>query len=482
VARKGENGATQQIVADSVGLVLAADGSSRMILKKDATVTMITEQGRDGRRIAANSLELDVATDGSLTRAVGRESVRLDLPAAAGAPPRSIRANSMDGTGEAGKGLTSADFAGEVVFTEGAPSKAATARTARANRLQAFLTDDAITSATFTVDVAFEEAGLKGCAARVEYQPAKGSLALSGATAEGNPIVVEEQIAIEAPVITVALDSRRMVAKDGVSTRVRTPTRCRPSAARPAAEQGPNRLPGLLKADAAATITASTLDYEGDGGRAVYSGRALLAQDDTTIRADSLTLDQKVGDLTATGNAVSTMILDGEVSTGRAHEIRYTDAKRVIRYAAPPPGTVFPPADAGRGSALAREPQLSGPQGNLDAAGRIEIRLAESGSASQQIDAYSNVRLLIGDRRATGGATLTYHAAEEKYVMTAGSAAPLVLVSACRESRGKTLIFYKANDKLEIDGKEERRTGTERAGGACTPTAAPPQARPAGTP
>jgi lipopolysaccharide export system protein LptA len=486
VARAGENGAAQQVVADLVDLVLAEDGSSRMTLKKDAAVTMIGEQGGDGRRIAANSLELDLATDGSLTRAVGRESVRLDLPAAGDAPLRTIRANSMDGTGEAGKGLTRAHFSGEVVFTEDArrpaaanpPSKEGAARTARANRLETILANDAVTSATFTMDVAFEEAGLKGCAARVEYQPDKGTLALSGATAEGEPIVVEEQVAIEAPRIDVTLASRRMAARDGVTTRVRTGTRCRPTTSRPAAAQGPNRLPGLLKQDQAATITATTLDYEGDAGKAVYSGRALLAQGDTSIRADSLDLDQKNGDLTATGSAVSTMLLDGEVSTGRAHEIRYTDAKRLVRYAAPPPGTIVPPVPPG-GRAPVREPQLSGPQGNLSAGGRIEIRLGADGGSAEQIDAYTNVRLLLDERRATGGATLTYYAAEQKYVMTAAPSAPLVLVSGCRESRGKTLTFYKENETIEIDGEKERRTGTERAAGPCTPAAAAP---PAGAP
>jgi lipopolysaccharide export system protein LptA len=491
VARKGANGASQQIVSDLIDLLLAADGSSRMILKQDAAVTMIGEQGGDGRRIAANALELDLATDGSLTRAVGRDQVRLELPAAADAPLRTIRANNMDGSGEAGKGLTNATFAGDVVFTEaprrtaaGSPSKETATRTARADRLQTTLADDAVTSATFTLNVAFEEAGLKGCAARVEYQPDQGTLALSGATAEGSPIVVEEQIAIEAPTIDVALATRRMSAKGGVTTRVRTPTRCRPAAGRPAAEQGPNRLPGLLKQDQAATITATTLEYDGDAGKALYSGRALLAQGDTSIRADSLNLDQKNGDLTATGNAVSTMILDGEVSTGRGHEIRYTDAKRVVRYSAPPPGTILPAAPAARGAAArgpvsALDAQLSGPQGNLYAGGSIQIRLDPEGGKAEQIDASTNVRLLLGERRATGGDTLTYYAKEEKYVMTAGPSAPLVLVSACRESRGKTLIFYKANDTIDIDGQLERRTGTERAGGACAPT---PPARPAGTP
>jgi LPS export ABC transporter protein LptC len=504
VARKGQNGAAQQVVAELIDLLLAEDGSSRMVLKGNSAVTMVGEaterredvpidQRREGRHIAADSLELDLATDGSLTRAVGRDGVRLDLPAVADAPVRSIRANNMDGTGEAGKGLTSATFAGNVSFTEearggaaGTPAKEVTARTARADRLQASLADDAVTSATFTVNVTFEEAGLKGCANRADYDPDKGTLALSGATPEGNPIVVEEQVAIEARAIDVSLATRRMIAKEDVVTRTRTLGRCRPATARPASAQGPNRLPGLLKQDQAATVTAGSLDYEGQAGKAVYAGKALLSQGgDTSIRADSLALDQKNGDLTATGNAMSTMILDNEVSTGRAHEIRYTDAKRVIRYAAPPPGTGVPPAPAApragtpapaapatRCAVIAREPQLSGPQGELSAAERIDIVLAEGGGKAERIEAYANVRLRQDERQATGGARLTYYAADQKYVMEAGPSAPVRLLTACRESRGKTLTFFRANDTIEIDGKSERRTQTTNP---CTPPA--PQTR-----
>jgi LPS export ABC transporter protein LptC len=482
VARTGQNGAAQQIVSERIDLKLAADGSSHMLLTGNAGVTMLGDQGREGRRIAADNLELDVADDSSLTRAVGRERVRLDLPAAADTPGRSITAKSLDGTGKAGVGLTNAIFTGDVVFTEGerkvgqaagAAAAPASTRTARAARLEAALANDAVSSATFTTDVSFEEAGLKACAARLDYQPDKGTLALSGDTAAGKPIVAEEQTAIEASTIDVTLDSRRMIAKGSVVTQIGTPVRCRPATGRPAAQQGPSRMPGLLREGAAATIRAAALDYEGAAGKAVYSGRASITQSDTSINADGITLDQKNGDLTATGNAITTMVLDGGTTLGRAHEIVYVDAKQVIRYAAPPPGTILPPVPAGRGPAPAREPQVSGPQGDLRAASRIDVTLAMGGGEVERIDAYGNVRLQEGTRVASGGDRLTYDAAEGKYVMTSGTTAPVVLVADCRESRGKTLTFYKANDTIRIDGESERRTDTSNAGGPCTPVAAP---------
>ncbi len=475
VARTGEKGASQQMLAESIRQQLAADGASHLVLERNASIVMIEEQGRGGRRMAADALDLDLAADGALTRAAGRTNVRLDLPAAEGTPARSIRATTLDGTGKAGAGLTSATFTGDVVFTEYPPAAggaAATARTARAARLEATLADDAVTGATFTGDVTFEEAGLKACAARLEYQPGKGSLALSGDTADGRPIVAEEQTAIEAPTIDVALDTRRMVARGGVTTEVGAVTRCRPTTARPAAQQGPTRMPGLLKADAAVTIRAATLDYQGEGGKAVYAGRASITQSDTSINADTIALDQKNGDLTATGNAIATMILDGGTTTGRAHEIVYLDARRLIRYSAPAAGTILPPVPAGR-PAPARLPQLSGPQGELTAASRIDVRLADEGSRVERIEAFANTRLRHETRVASGGAQLTYVAAEEKYVMEAGPAAPVVLVVDCREMRGKTLTFYRSDDTIDIDGQEQRRTNTSRAGGPCTPATAP---------
>lgn len=477
VARSGGNGAGEQMLAESIRQQLAEDGSSHLVLERNASVTTMAAPGRGGRTIAADALEIDLASDGALTKAVGRTGVRLDLPAGDGTPARSIHANTLDGSGKAGQGLTNATFTGDVVFTEdesrargAAPASAS--RTARAARLEAVLADDAVTAAVFSGDVTFEEPGLKACAAKLEYQPERGALALSGATAAGRPVVAEEQTIIEAATIDVTLDTRRMLARGGVTTEVgAAATRCRPERSRPAAQRGPNRMPGLLRDGDAVTIRAAALDYEGEGGKAVYSGRAAITQTDTSINADTIALDQKSGDLTATGGAIATMILDGGTSTGRAHEIVYVDARRLIRYSAPPAGTVFPPAVPGK-PAPARQPQLSGPQGDIQAATRIDVRLAQEGGRVEQIDAFGNVRLRHEDRVATGGEQLTYSAADEKYVMTGGAAAPVVLVADCREMRGKTLTFYRSDATIVIDGKEERRTQNARASGPCTPAPA----------
>ena len=488
VAKKGDNGASEQLVAERIELQLAADQSSRMALTRNAVVTTVAGPGRGSRRIAANALALDVAPDGALTRAVGRESVRLDLPAAEGAPARSIRSNALDGTGAAGRGLTNATFTGDVIFTEeerrqggpGGPSGGSGARTVRAQTLQASMANDAVTAATFTTDVSFEEAGLKGCAGRVEYSPEKGTLALAGDTPAGKPIVAEERMAIEAPAIDVTLESRRMSARGGVITHVGSPSRCRPAQARPQVQQSPTRLPGLMKQDVAATIKGTTLEYEGDAGKARYSGgRTSISQADTAIYGDTISLDQKNGDLTATGNAVATMPMDGGESIGRAHEITYVDAKRLIRYAAAPPPPIPLPVAPGTPPPLPpRDVQLLSPQGDLLATTRIDVVVAEKGGEVQRLDAYGSVRMKQAQRNASGAAHLRYEAATGDYVLTAGTLAPAVLVADCREMRGTTLTFNKSNDTIVVDGKREgqseRRVQNTTAGGRCTPAAPTP--------
>ena len=121
-----------------------------------------------------------------------------------------------------------------------------------------------------------------------------------------------------------------------------------------------------------------------------------------------------------------------------------------------------------------REPQVSGRQGDLRATNRIDVTLSMQGGAVERIDAYGNVRFQQGTRTASGGERLTYDAKEGKYEMTGAAAAPVVFSADCRESRGKTLIFYKSNDTIVIDGESERRTQTTKAGGPCTPAPAAP--------
>ena len=158
-------------------------------------------------------------------------------------------------------------------------------------------------------------------------------------------------------------------------------------------------MPGLLKQDKPASVNAAALEYDGAAGKATYTGAVTLWQGDTSLRADTITIDQQKGDLVATGNAVLRLSLENGESVGQAHEIRYDDERRLVTYLSPPPstsrGTSTPPraAQAGRiGAAPTRpsQPHLNGPQGDLSA-DRLELFLAEDVSALDRLEAYDRV-------------------------------------------------------------------------------------------
>lgn len=436
-----------------------------------ATAAMAGDSGRPGTQIAGDTVDLTLAADGELTGVVARDNVRLQLPGKAETPPRTILAGTLDGTGEPGKGLTRVTFTRDVRFNEEAlPEKGAAAekeggaRTAQSQKLEASLADGAVTSAMFTVNVTFEEIGLKACAAEAQYEPEKGSLALTGATQEGNPVVAEEQVTIEARTINVGLDSRRMSARGDVTTWMRSPTmrRCKPAKQRAEKERGANKVPRLLESDQPVTIKAPSLEYDSRKGTAVYSGgKARLDQSasETVIIGDQIAIDQTNGDLTVTGNANSALMLDDKLSRGVAHEIRYTDAKRLITY-----------VSAAKGS-TSEVSLISGPDSRLHA-GSIDMTLNAKDNVLDSMKANRNVRVVEGANTVTGGATLDYTAATGQYVVTAAGTTPVSIVTregdGCRSFSGNEITFNKDKDKpLVIDG-QIRNTATAPSKSACT--------------
>jgi lipopolysaccharide export system protein LptA len=310
-----------------------------------------------------------------------------------------------------------------------------------------------------------------------------------------------------------------MVASGTVKTVLRqqrtTPSRTAQPAAAGAAPNG--RLPSLLEPGNPVNVNANGLDYQDAAGKAVYSGAAALWQGETAIRGDRLTLDRTRGDFIAFGAARSNIVLDTGVSVGRALEIRYDDAERRITYIgeAPMPGrgaaptaapaasapagrgipavaTPAPPASTARGGspvapavpqaagrgvppvAPVAPPapvpaQVSGPQGDLRAR-RIELVLAATESRLDRLEAYTEVNARLDSRVATGD-RLTYHAADERYVMTGIATVPVRIVEQCRETRGRTVTFFKSADRIIVDGNEEVRTQSSRSGPCPQPTA-----------
>jgi len=466
--------------ARDIDMDYSDDGQAleRVVLNGGAGVAMKSSSG-PGRQIVGESLEVRLAPDGAIVALVGRDKVRLDLPASGDTPAGSISADTLEGTGEAGRGLTATDFRGKVEYRE-AGKRGAMDRVVRAQSLTAMLVDDAISDATFKERVTFEDQGLSARAAEISYQPKANKITLRGTDAGGPPHVSVDQISIDARMIDVGLEGRQISATEVKTTLAPQKT----GQARDSASSGV-AIPGLLKQDQIANINANALDYRGQAGQAVYRGGATLWQGSTTIRADTITLDQQKNNLVAAGSAKSTLELDTGLSSGSGNEIRYDDEKRLVTYS----GATLPPTtERGAGSAGARSgaptdsrravpvraAQLSGPQGDLRGE-RIEIVLAKEGNKVERLEGYTGVTLKL-DKRTAVGSRLTYYASEERYVMSATGTTRVKVTDVktaasgavtCSETVGRTLTFYKSTDTISVDGNDQNRTETQMT--SCAP-------------
>jgi LPS export ABC transporter protein LptC len=469
----GGSAAFDSVSARDIDLDYADDGTTieRLVLTGTGAIALKGQGGAAGRQMRGESLTIALAADGSVTSAIARERAQLDLPADSGTAARQVRAKNFDATGEAGEGLTAAQFSEDVEYREEAPDRTAP-RTARSRLLTVSLDGNAISSAVFSGQVHFEEKPFEAFAAEARYEPVNGILRLKGADQGGGPRVADEHIAIEAGTIDVTLEGRKMGAGGNVKTRL---------------QSGANT-PGLLDKERPTTITASSLQYEGHAGRAVYTGTAQLLQGDTAIRGETLTIDQEKGNLTAVGNARSTLALGDTPSVSRAEEIAYDNATRQITFlgikppptSKPAPATPKPsraadavePAPGAAGVPIAPRgtpAHLSGPEGDLKA-DRIVAILHKSEKRMERLEAHDSVTLRL-DQRLVTGARMTYHAGG-RYEMTSTTGVPVRIVEGCRETTGRTLTFFKATDNIIIDGNEEIRTRTT-SGGPC-PQPPPP--------
>jgi lipopolysaccharide export system protein LptA len=218
-------------------------------------------------------------------------------------------------------------------------------------------------------------------------------------------------------------------------------------------------VPGLLKDDQPAYVTANALDYDGGNDKAVYTGNARLWQGDTAISADTITIDEKTGDLYASGQAPSqvrsTLVLEQvDSKTQQKTKVPTIATGQQMHY-----------EDEQRRATYTTNAHVNGPQGDLRAV-KIELYLVDGGGSLDRAEAYENVNLLSDARTATG-ARMTYFAADERYVMTG---APVRTVDEqCRETTGKTLKFYRSSDTISVDGNQELRT-LSRSGGTCSQT------------
>ena len=449
-------GGLQDLGGSDMTLSYAADGQTlqHALIVGDAVIQLAAEGGKAGRQIRAKSIDLTMGPDGASPTALsGRDDVELKFPAEGTTPGRTIQAATLDAKGEPGRGLTRALFAGGVRFREqgGQVDRAATSTTLEAVMKPGM---GSIDEARFVHAVRFEEGKLLAQAAAARYDLAKGTLELSGSEAGSvTPHVVNEQIAVDAAKIDVTLEGPLVKAAGSVKSTLKPAKQ-----AERGGSDGTTRMPAMLKQDQPVSIVADNLDYDGGKTSGTYSGNARLFQGaDTTIKAETIALDQKRGDLTAHGKVMTT--------TTREQTNKNTQKKERVQSTAT--ATDFKYEDEPHKLTYTGGAHMVGPEGDMTAS-RIDLYLKEAGDELDHAEAFtegSEKLTLREQNRTTTGQHMTYTADRETYVV---NGRPATVVDECtRETIGTTLTFVKATDTILVDGNQQIRTQTRGGSSKC---------------
>jgi lipopolysaccharide export system protein LptA len=453
-------GGLQSLSGAEVALKYAASGDvlEHAVITENAVIQLAGEKGKPGRQIVARTIDIALGPDGSAPTALtARDKVELKMPEEPGVAERAIKANALDAKGEPGRGLTRALFTGDVFYRErgSGVNRGATSAALDVGLKPGLST---IEDARFSRNVRFEDGSMFALAALARYDIDSGSLALSGSEPGALvPHVVNEQITVDAKSVDVVLEGPVVKASGSVKSQLQP---AKKGGQKPDDQANDVKMPSMLKQDQPVFVVADALDYDGAHAKGVYTGSALLFQGDTTIKAPTIVVDDKTGDLTASGGVTSTSILEGTAKAdgqpagsegGKSRRVPSTATAAEMTY-----------ADADRRLTYTGDVHMTGPDGDMKAA-KIELYLKPSGDELERLEAYDALTLREQNRTTTG-LRMTYTTADEKYIV---SGTPVTIIDQCeRETTGKTLTFVKASDSIVIDGSRQIRTQT-KGGGKC---------------
>jgi lipopolysaccharide export system protein LptA len=227
------------------------------------------------------------------------------------------------------------------------------------------------------------------------------------------------------------------------------------------------KVPSLLKHNEPVNVRSNRLDYDGASSLATYEGNATLWQDETTIKADKIIIEDKTGNLRAATNVVSRMILTepGDKAAAKTTPPNSAAQKPAAGSAPEPTTTVADELlyeDDKHHATYTGHAHMSGPSGDV-IGDKIELFLAAQGSQLERAEADGNVVSRQDNRRAYGR-HLTYLAKDALYTMT-GSPVKLYeqTPTNCRITEGTTVIFDRGLNTSTASGNSRagQRTRTE---------------------
>jgi LPS export ABC transporter protein LptC/lipopolysaccharide transport protein LptA len=541
----------QAMTARDINLNYGPDGEKlqRAVLIGDAVVQMANAQGGPGQKLVGQTQDVELGADGNtLLGLQARERVQLDLPGDPNTPARQIRSAALDAGADAGQtAISRARFSDHVEFREtkaATPTAPAVERTVRAPMLDAKVQAglSQIDEALFSGGVTIKDGTRDASGPTMAYNVAKGQFGFSGPVVAGRPLihVSDERIIIDAQKIDWTVDGKNMVADgdvksvlkaqkpaaapgapastagavagaaaagkpapvaqapapaapgQGAAAAAAKPGAPAPAAAAAAAAAGGGdfKQPGILASDQPTNVTAKHLVYDSDTGHADYTGDSWLWQAETSIKGESITVDQKTGNLSASGTVRSTMRLENTEDKDKdPAKDKDKDAKgkapakdakgKAGAAASDDPNAKKGTLTVATASELLYEDNLHratyttdahvvGEQGDLKG-DKVELYLDESGKGLQRLEAYTkvlfNTKTQEGYMRRGTSTRLTYFATDGRYVM-AGAPAHVQqqLPQECRETTGQTLTFFKPADSVTVDGNAETRTQSKSSG------------------
>jgi LPS export ABC transporter protein LptC/lipopolysaccharide transport protein LptA len=443
-------GSLRSIDGRDIDLKYAAGGEllERARVVGGAVIQLAGDQAQTGRRITASTVDISMAPDGSTPVALNaRQNVQVTFPPEQGVG-RIVAAESLDSRGDAKRGLTSAHFEGRVDYREQGKNLD---RHATSQVLDAALGPglSTIEEARFSRSVSFQDGTMTASAADARYVLGNGTLVLTGGEGTAVPRMDNDRIGVDGNRIDVTLEGPVVKAAGNVKSTLKPPKKG-------SEESGPSgtKVPSMLKPDQDVTVTAGLLEYDGAASKATYSGEARLYQGETTIKADTISIDDKNGNLTASGGAqpVATSMTREEKNADNVERVSSAATAKSLQY-----------DDASRRLTYTGDAHVTGSSGDMTAV-RIELYLKTSGDELDKVEAYDTVTLREQTGRKTTGNRMTYLSANEQYIITG---TPVIVLEPCgRETRGRTLTMYKATDRIVVDGNEQARTQT-KAGANC---------------
>jgi lipopolysaccharide export system protein LptA len=449
----GGSGGPQSMAANDIDLTYGEDGKALQSAKlmENAQVQLAGSAGGAGRRVSGRNIDIALAADGkTVTNLTSTERAQVDLPAEGTLPARQINSDTLVAGGTPEGGLQEATFAGNVVFRETRAAQgelAAIDRTAKSMRLVAKTKPGfgAIEQADFRGNFTFTDAERTSAEApHAVYHVETERIDLSPSEDPGPaPMVSDGRIEVRARTIEFTITGRRLKADTAVRSSMQ------PQKKTPAAGE-PKRLPSLLKQDETVNVTSNRLEYDGAASSAHYTGDARLWQgNDTVIRAGTIVLDDKNGNLTAREKVETRMMVEHlDTKTKERKRVQQIGRAETFEY-----------NDAARQATYTTSAYVEGPEGVVTAE-RIVLHLKEKASELEKAEAFEKVTLKEGVRLVQGS-KMVYTASNDTYVITG----PPVLIIEEKP---------KCNEMMAMRAVYERTTGSMKAEGADANTKSQP--------